>query len=366
METEGVRLKMAFVYAGGRECRLMEARSGNIPADFFYGALELEQKGYAVEVYDLDSHMPGILGGLCNRVFRSWFPPKTTMQDIVAARRLLPQLRSVDVIVATASGCAFALGFWKKLRYLQPKLVGIHCGIVNYQHDRARRRSAATLLKTMDSVLFASNEMEEMRRQFCADALFPAWFGVDEKFWSPSEEDLPRAGVLAVGNDSRRDYKTFIAAAMLLPEISFRIITRRGMPNHLPSNVEIIRGDWKSDLIPDSKLRQFYQTAACVVVPLLESVQPAGQSVAMQAMMCGAPVVMTRTQGWWGSEILHEGEHITSVPPKDSTALAHAITQALRAKSTSNARLAMLKAGWTSQGFAERLEAACKIPCQSN
>jgi len=348
-------MKVAFVYAGGRETRLEAARLGQGPTDFFYGAIEFEKAGHTISVHDLNLRS-SIPADFLNRWLKGRLPPKTRVAEIVAAGRLLRPLRACEAVVATSSGCAFALGFWKRLGFLRPELLGIHCGIVNCQHAPSPRRAASGILRTMKTVLFAENEAAEMRRQFGVEEMFSAWFGVDESYWSPGEPGLSRSGVLAVGNDGRRDYKTLLDAAALLPDVPFKIVTRLQLGRDIPSNVEHIHGDWKTDSLSDSALRDLYRAAACVVVPLEESIQPSGQSVAMQAMMCGASAVMTRTAGWWGAEVLRSGEHLLEVPPKNPEALAAAIRQASRTGLL--ARQALLAAGWTAKGFAKRLEKA--------
>jgi glycosyltransferase involved in cell wall biosynthesis len=181
------------------------------------------------------------------------------------------------------------------------------------------------------------------------------WFGVDEEFWTPPSAPASRRGVLAVGNDGRRDYNTLVQAARSLPDESFRIITRLEPPAELPANVEWRRGDWREQAVSDEDLRELYRAAACVVVPLSESPQPSGQSVAMQAMMCGAPVVHTKTAGWWGADVIRDGHEVRLVPPADSTALAAAIGTILRSPLPGNSTKALLEARWTAAGFADRV-----------
>ncbi|MFM8886503.1 MAG: glycosyltransferase, partial [Chthoniobacterales bacterium] len=101
--------------------------------------------------------------------------------------------------------------------------------------------------------------------------------------------------------------------------------------------------------------RELYQGAACVVVPLKESPQPSGQSVAMQAMMCGAPVVHTKTSGWWGGDTIRAGQEVLLVPPADAPALAAAAVSAVRRGSSGKSRDALVLAGWTAKGFADRV-----------
>ena len=346
-------MKFGFVYAGGREVRLESARLGRVPTDFFYGALELERAGHTISVHDLNP-TPSLLTDLLQRGLNGRLPPKTRVRDIAAARRLLHSITDCDVVIATSSGVAFSLGFWKRLGVLKSDLLGIHCGIVNCQHSPRPRSAASWIFPTMKTGLFAGNEAAEMRRQFGVSESWPLWFGVDESYWSLGELGRARAGVLAVGNDGRRDYQTLVAAAAMLPDIKFTIVTRASLGDDLPSNVRHVQGDWKAETITDEALRELYRSTACVAVTLTESAQPSGQSVAMQAMMCGAPVVMTRTSGWWGADVLSSPEHLLDVPPENPGSLATAIRQASR--STFEARRALVDAEWTTRGFAGRLE----------
>ena len=216
---------------------------------------------------------------------------------------------------------------------------------------------AANLLKKFHPVLFADAELSELERRFDLPADFTSvcWFGVDAEFWTLPTEGGFREGVLAVGNDSRRDFKTLLGAARLSLDTCFTVVTRRERPENLPGNVNWRRGDWKEVPISDEELRSLYQRAACVVVPLEECIQPSGQSVAMQAMMCGAPVVHTKTQGWWGGDVIRDGEHVRLVQAGNPVEMMAAIQKSMNEKKLPLSRQALLEAKWTSKGFAIRL-----------
>jgi glycosyltransferase involved in cell wall biosynthesis len=77
----------------------------------------------------------------------------------------------------------------------------------------------------------------------------------------------------------------------------------------------------------------------------------------MQAMMCGAPVVITKTQGWWGSNVIRDGKEVALVSPDNAEELAAAIQATISPVSVFAARNALLTAKWTAEGFAERLAA---------
>ena len=47
------------------------------------------------------------------------------------------------------------------------------------------------------------------------------------------------------------------------------------------------------------ELRNIYQNAKLTIIPLKDSLQPSGQSVALQSIACGTPVIITHTSGFW-------------------------------------------------------------------
>lgn len=348
--------RTVFVYAGGREARWEAAVRGEGPAEFFYGAVEWKRGGEDVAVLDWPEEGGGKLVSWAGKAVARLLPPKTRLGDVWAAGRLLRKLRGADWIVGTSSGVAFALAVWKRLGRLPGSLAGIHCGVVNHQHAPGPRRAARWLGGAMKKFVFAENEIHEMAVQFGWDDVESLWFGADAGYWTPGESS-GRSDILAVGNDSRRDYETLIRTARLCPEREFQIVTRRDLGGDLPGNVRVIRGNWKEGGVSDAALRELYRGAACVVVPLLESVQPSGQSVAMQAMLCGAPVVMSRTSGWWGGSVLREGRHIESAEAGNAESLRSAIARAME-PGRHPAREVLLEEGWTSSGWAERMRKA--------
>lgn len=72
-------------------------------------------------------------------------------------------------------------------------------------------------------------------------------------------------------------------------------------------------------------LRDLYRSAAVVAVPVRDVFQPSGYSVALQAMACGKPVVLSRNKGLWDTEVLESGQNCILVPPGDPGALAGAV-----------------------------------------
>ena len=347
----------------GRLARLASARAGEVPTEFFYGAIELERQGCEVGHFEFDPDQPGgAVAGVLN-LLRGIAPPKLDGRSVVQAWRLRAQLAGYDCVVATAGKIAFALALAFAAGGIRTPIVAIHCGLLNHPLNARRTWTTRRLLARMHTVLFGEAEKPPMIAAFGlpASGIAVHQFGVDADFWSPGPA-APRDLVLAVGNDGRRDFATLLAAAPEIPA-EIHIVTRLPLPAPLPPNVIHHAGSWHAPEISDAELRALYRRARCVVVPLIPSAQPSGQSVTLQAMACGCPVVLTETDGLWTREYLRDGENILFVPPRDSRALAAKISAVLTdaayaEKLGAAARATALTAGGIGQ-FAAGIRAAC-------
>jgi len=144
-------------------------------------------------------------------------------------------------------------------------------------------------------------------------------FGVDKDFWSPCKSD---AGdyVMAIGNDRNRDWETLVNAwSVSLPPL--KIVTSLPVPPG-PPNVEVVRGDWREDVLSDQEIRELLCGARFVVVPLKETIQPTGQSACLQAMACGKAVILTDISGIWDRDLIVDGQSVLLTPSRDASALA--------------------------------------------
>jgi glycosyltransferase involved in cell wall biosynthesis len=356
-------VRIAFLYLPGRRARLAELARREAPSEFFYGAAELAAAGHIVEHFEFgEETSPGLLAAGLDLLRRAYLtPPKVFGHTFVNAWRLAPQLEGFDCVVATVAHHAFALAACRALGRLRPPIVAIQCGLLHQRFPPARRAITRALLNRMHSVFFGEAECAPTLEQLGPEPsrLAVNQFGVDPEFWQPagSREDY----VLAIGNDPRRDYPTLLAAAEKI-DAPIRIVTRLPLTEPLPANVTVIRGSWHDRALSDADIRELYRRAACVVTPLHDSLQPSGQSVTLQAMACGAPVVLTRTRGLWNPAALRDGENIRLVPPAQPQALSSAVRQVLLpdAASLANAgREYVLKYGNVAD-FARGIEAACE------
>jgi glycosyltransferase involved in cell wall biosynthesis len=315
---------VAFLYMKGRLARLAEVESGAAPTEFFYGAIEMSRSGFKVQHYEIDPGRPATLGDrILGRLWpRGTRPVKVEPSIVTQAYGLAGQLNAADCLVATGGNIAYALAALARVRVIRKPIVGIQCGVLNFKHSYLRREISAALLRRMDTLLFGEAELRPMCEYFHLpeDAISVNLFGVDANFWRP-DPAVARDIVLSIGNDGRRDYQTLVEAAAQIPA-PVHIITKLPLPGVMPPNVVHHLGSWHGTELSDERVREWYQRARAVVVPLQASTQPSGQSVTLQAMACGAPVVLTETQGLWSREQMVEGRNVLFVRPGDSVQLA--------------------------------------------
>jgi len=359
-------VRIGFVFAPGRKERLAGTRRGESASEFYYAAIELERRGHTIGQFEPgDYQRAGAARLLLDKLFAAQLlPARTGGQVLQSLAVLCGQLNSYDVVVGTSSPYAYGLATLGFARMLTVPVVGIHCGLVNYPHSRIRRLINGMALRRSHTQLFGDGEYEATRTLFRVpeQRIEVNQFGVDTVFWNPGEDE--RDYVLAVGNDSRRDFRTLVNSASLCGEIPFKVVTKREPPTPLPGNVEWVQGGWHEQALTDRKLRSLYRGARAVVVPLIDSPQPSGQSVCLQAMACGRPAILTRTSGLWSETMMRDQDNVLMVSPGDPKELAATIKRlyvenTLRRRLGERGRATVLEQGNIEQ-FAFRLESLCQ------
>lgn len=137
------------------------------------------------------------------------------------------------------------------------------------------------------------------------------------------ETATPAANYIIAAGRSFRDYATFLAAVADLP-IRVIVVAGRGALSGrvLPVNVES-----RSD-IPADELNHLLENSRVVVLPLEDRKISIGQSVLLQAMSFGKPVVCTRTAGT--EDYIRDRFDGLLVPPRDPEAMRSAIETLLQ------------------------------------
>jgi glycosyltransferase involved in cell wall biosynthesis len=161
----------------------------------------------------------------------------------------------------------------------------------------------------------------------------------DAKFWRP-QAVTPAPLIVSAGRE-HRDYATLAAA---VKDLAVSTVIAAGslfspsavcrMPETMPANVSVGQRS-------PSALRDLYDQAAVVVVPLIPTDFQAGVTTILEAMAMAKPVVVTATEGQ--RDIVVDGETGVLVPPGEPGALREELERLLadpaeRRRLGSNAR----------------------------
>lgn len=145
-------------------------------------------------------------------------------------------------------------------------------------------------------------------------------FCIDTEFWvNDKKKNIAKnENIIFVGNDGSRDFEIIKKLAFRLSDINFTIVSSNEILKdiNLP-NVKIYNGFWGSGNISDLEMKNLYLKAKLSIIPLKETYQPSGQSVALQSMALGIPVMITKTKGFWHKDLFFNDENIIFVESFD-------------------------------------------------
>ena len=320
---------------GGRDSRIeLLARGEEAPREFFYGFLDLEQAGISAAMMSSSGPVAGVPGAVADLIERAFAHVTRLGARPLSARIASGWLAGAKVVMSYTDGFSLSIGLGFPRGRERAILIGGFQGLCDIERRAPRamrwlvRSVIARSLSRLDHVFFLGPA--DRARAIEIYGVAPArssilTFGVDTEFWRPvpvqgGDEDF----VLAIGQDLNRDFDLLAHAPGVNPTL---IITRN--PVRVPPGAVHIRispgGYSAPHAATDNDLRRLYNTAAAVVVPLKDVYQPSGQSVTLQAMSCGRPVILSKTRGIWAADLLKDGVNCILVPPGDAAALGAAI-----------------------------------------
>jgi len=135
-------------------------------------------------------------------------------------------------------------------------------------------------------------------------------FCIDNDIWKIKKVERTD-DILFVGNDGFRDYDFLKHLINNLPEINFNLVTTQINESELNfKNFNLFKGNWGAPILTDEELSDLYSKSLLTIIPLKESLQPSGQSVALQSIACGTPVVITKTEGFWDTNSFKNNKNI--------------------------------------------------------
>ena len=304
--------KITYIFGGGRKKKI--EYSSEFAKDMFYGYFGLNEK-YDVQIFETvkaDYKIYKFLAKLLNKITGLGFHFENSLN-----KHDKKNIFESNEIFFGNQQILFSLF------YLCPKLnrrkinVNVFAmGMVSGKKNFLTRILLRYLFKYIQRVIFISEaEYESAKERFpnFKDLFFYNPFGVDSKFWNKTliDKNDENDFILFIGNDLNRDYEFLLKLIEEMPDLRFKIISNRIVKNDFDfKNAELINGDWHSEEITDSKIREYYSSAFLTIIPLKNSIQPSGQSVCLQSILCETPVLISETEGFWNPNNLINNEHL--------------------------------------------------------
>tara|TARA_B000000532_G_C18877109_1_gene411224 strand:- start:5845 stop:6957 length:1113 start_codon:yes stop_codon:yes gene_type:complete len=302
--------KILFFYQAGR----IEKINNNTPyaKEMFYGYHYFESKGYDTEIIEFDKSKKflnkyyflifekRLRNILKLPIYWSFLTNKKNIKKIFDSDYAIFSNNRVGfaslinitiskIIRKKPSTLCFVMGLFSrtpKFKILQP----VQKFLLNY------------FLKNMDNLIFLSeSEQKHAANLFKKHSkkMHVLPFAVDLQIWKVSKSIEKKKKILFVGNDGFRDFEFAKNLANSMYDKEFVFVTNQLNQLDLKDNSVLHKGSWSKNSLTDLELANLYNEAFLTIVPLVNSLQPSGQSVSLQSIACGTPVIITDTDGFW-------------------------------------------------------------------
>ncbi len=282
-----------------------------------YGTIELIRQGLDISLIEdvdigLDALKNRSFWGILNFAFYKLFGIPLWMLKVFSGRQIRQTLNGFETILVTTNSFGISLGILKKFGLLQPGVVFIAMGLLEKTTKRHIVWIYRWIFRNIHICALSQPEARFLEQKLDVKvSTMP--FGIDVDFWHPSPQqnslDSPTEDfVLSIGNDRHRDYHTLISAWKLsYPKLV--IVTKLSL--HITSsNIELRYGDWHSQSLDDSEIRNLFWKSKFVIIPIRSTHQPSGQSATLQAMACGKSVILPDFDGLWDRQLLVDGKTV--------------------------------------------------------
>lgn len=344
---------LLYIFTRGRKARLEAlSEAEDCPQEFLFGLPYLQDRGYQVDMLEMDELPYDESHPFYQTLYHENFALNQRLPWECRSHQLagyVEQMNRYDLIVAGNETVAFAVADLIRRKLVDTpmmffvmgalaKLPKIRSIAVFQQLFRENRsihlRDLSNCILKYNTVYRFAKDYYQQLLQHSHSAIFIGQgeyhyalkkfrrfqeklsflpFAVDTEFWTPLENSQSgKSGpyVLFMGKDQNRDFRLVTKIAKQLSEVQFKFVTRNIPEYRIRSNVELIAGEWKEMILTDQEVRNIVQRCSLVILPLKSTIQPSGQSVALQAMACAKPVLITKTDGFWEPGTFIHGQHV--------------------------------------------------------
>jgi len=310
--------QIAYIYKSGRVERLEE---NTVHAKEFYYSLEYFQSKYPNLRVIEDKEGLNKRYVFIDKVLQKFKLPIHLSKII--SKKNLEIIKNSDIVFSTNPGLAITLSpfirIYKKKKTI--KFVTINSGIFTNIYDLKIGKNTIKnffvnqFLKVVDNIIFTSKsehkEISNIFKDFNSKFVYQS-FSVDADFWDTTIiKSQNKEGILFIGNNRNRDFSKAIEIANSCPDIEFKFVTSQiNESEQLGKNITLIKGDWNQNILSDLEIKELYKNSRLVFLPVEDTLVASGQSVAMQSMATGTPVIISETSGFWDYENFIDGTNI--------------------------------------------------------
>ena len=334
---------VTYIFAKGRknnfDNNLIQAR------DFYYGLTYFQKEKFNINVIELNTQK-GLLNNLLkllDKVLQRVFSLPFYLSLLTSVKNFRILKKSQQIIMVNESVACSALLMLPFLKLftdvkISVFVMGLYSKKLKYPlFKKIHQLLIKILIRYIDNVFFLGiGELEIARTIHKNDSkliFFP--FSIDTEFWSDQGQVSigDKNDIIFVGNDGSRDVELLTNLAEKLNNYNFIFVSN--IPNLQKvnmKNVELYSGKWGDGRITDTELKGLYLNSKISIIPLKETSQPSGQSVALQSMSLGIPVLISRTKGFWDPETILENKDIFFIDESSVEAWKKKIEQILEDK----------------------------------
>ena len=319
--------KITYVFGFGRKDKLDKKDYSD---EFFYGYKHFRDSGYDVSLIEFETIENSKLI-FFDKIIRKFLKLPSYTSNITSKKNLNIIKESEVIIFSTERTYLGSYLMYKKATKKEDtkKIAMFVMGLFSKLSNKPfllniQKKILLRILGRLDTIFFLGRG--EMN---AAEKIFPELkkkfyflpFVVNKEFWEIQNvpELQERPNILFIGNDGNREYSKVIKIAEMMQSVNFTFITENIDKNEITSkNVNLISGHWNKSRLTDKDMIDYYDSAKLTIIPLRESLQPSGQSVALQSMSRGVPVMITYTEGFWDHQNYADHENILFI--KDNSA----------------------------------------------
>lgn len=317
---------VTYFYAGNRKNKVES--STEEAKELYYSYHSFHKNNFKMEIVEFDEYKTLLSSILYfyDRILNKFLSIPSYSHKICTYNNY-QKIKKSDIVFLVNEGVAFSvlpmLLFIKKSHKTQINIfsMGLFSKELKIGFKKLNLIYIKLLISHVNNVLFlGKGELNKAKKQINCKSKFKfIGFSVDTEFWTPSPARIVnKKQILFVGNDSNKDALLVLKICEMLPSYDFICISKlKVLKSKQFDNLVVLDGEWNNSSISDQKLKEYYETSFITINPLLESYQPSGQSVTLQSMSLGTPVIISKTKGFWDYDSFTDNDNIFFMDSRD-------------------------------------------------